>query len=107
MLDVDQAEAQNAIVLRTIESGSQRASVFKCPQNVEGKSRFSHAKQFVLFSHLYFFFGFLFAGAIYSRDALAKELYSRLFDFIVRTVNIAMQSSGTAAQTVGLLDIYG
>lgn len=36
LLDVDQADAQAALVLRTIESGSQRASVFKCPQNVDG-----------------------------------------------------------------------
>ena len=81
LLDVEQIEAQNAIVLRTIESGSQRASVFKCPQNVE--------------------------GAVYSRDALAKELYSRLFDFIVATVNTAMYKEMASAVTVGILDIYG
>ncbi len=37
LLQVDETECQNALVLRTIESGSQRASVFKCPQNVEGE----------------------------------------------------------------------
>lgn len=81
LMDVDQGEVQNAIVLRTIESGSQRASVFKCPQNVD--------------------------GAIYSRDALAKELYSRLFDFCVRTVNEAMYKDMRGSVSVGILDIYG
>jgi myosin I len=81
LLEVEEQEAQNSIVLRTIESGSQRASVFKCPQNVE--------------------------GALYSRDALAKELYSRLFDFIVHTVNAAMHKEMGTSVTVGILDIYG
>jgi myosin-1 len=81
LLEVEEQEAQNSIVLRTIESGSQRASVFKCPQNLE--------------------------GAVYSRDALAKELYSRLFDFIVHTVNAAMRKEMGTSVTVGILDIYG
>lgn len=81
LLDVEQAEAQAAICLRTIESGSQRASVFKCPQNLE--------------------------GALYSRDALAKEMYSRLFDFVVRTVNTAMYKDMNGSVSVGILDIYG
>jgi myosin-1 len=46
-------------------------------------------------------------GAIYSRDALAKELYSRLFDFVVKTVNRAMHKDLGTSVTVGILDIYG
>ena len=80
LMDVDQTELQNAIVLRTIESGSQRASVFKCPQNQ--------------------------ADAEYSRDALAKEMYSRLFDFAVATINRAMHKD-MAGVSVGILDIFG
>ncbi len=81
LLELGEHDVQNSIVLRTIESGSQRASVFKCPQNVE--------------------------GAIFSRDALAKELYSRLFDFVVLTVNKAMFKEMGTSVTVGILDIYG
>lgn len=46
--------------------------------------------------------------AIYSRDALAKALYSRLFDYIIHRVN---QSLGWVSQgeltILGILDIYG
>lgn len=46
--------------------------------------------------------------AIYSRDALAKALYSRLFDYIISRVN---QSLGWVTQgelsILGILDIYG
>ena len=47
-----------------------------------------------------------------TRDALAKFLYSRLFDFIVNAVNIAMEAlssqiKGTKNLSIGVLDIYG
>jgi hypothetical protein len=44
----------------------------------------------------------------YSRDALAKACYSRLFDFLVTRVNdgLAMQQSAIA-NFIGVLDIYG
>uniref|UniRef100_A0A1I8JRZ3 Myosin motor domain-containing protein n=1 Tax=Macrostomum lignano TaxID=282301 RepID=A0A1I8JRZ3_9PLAT len=44
--------------------------------------------------------------ACYTRDALAKGLYSRLFDFIVESVNKAMVTQGSEVN-VGILDIYG
>lgn len=44
--------------------------------------------------------------ASYSRDALAKAVYARLFDFLVNKVNEAMQTSVTG-QSIGILDIYG
>ncbi|XP_014677764.1 PREDICTED: LOW QUALITY PROTEIN: unconventional myosin-Ie-like [Priapulus caudatus] len=44
--------------------------------------------------------------AAYTRDALAKALYSRLFDYLVGTVNKALQEKGTDL-AIGILDIYG
>jgi Myosin head (motor domain) len=47
-------------------------------------------------------------GAEYSRDALAKALYSRLFDWIVEKVNLALGfSQNSDALMIGVLDIYG
>ena len=53
--------------------------------------------------------------AQYTRDALAKAIYFRLFQYVVFRINeaIAMQGKGPAitkakaARTVGILDIYG
>lgn len=44
--------------------------------------------------------------AEFTRDALAKALYTRLFDFLVQSVNSAMQRQGLEIN-VGILDIYG
>ncbi|KAL9988183.1 hypothetical protein ACROYT_G002593 [Oculina patagonica] len=44
--------------------------------------------------------------ACYTRDALAKALYTRLFDFLVQSVNKAMQKN-VEELTIGVLDIYG
>ncbi|KAJ7385321.1 Unconventional myosin-Ie [Desmophyllum pertusum] len=44
--------------------------------------------------------------ACYTRDALAKALYTRLFDFLVQSVNKAMQKN-VVELTIGVLDIYG
>ncbi|ESN91739.1 hypothetical protein HELRODRAFT_165806 [Helobdella robusta] len=44
--------------------------------------------------------------ASHTRDALAKALYYRLFDYLVETVNQAMVSS-QEIMNVGILDIYG
>jgi myosin-1 len=43
-----------------------------------------------------------------ARDALAKSLYDRLFDYLVGIVNIALEKMGmTHAAVIGVLDIYG
>eukprot|EP00455_Lapot_gusevi_P019547 TRINITY_DN2088_c0_g1_i4.p3 TRINITY_DN2088_c0_g1~~TRINITY_DN2088_c0_g1_i4.p3 ORF type:complete len:109 (+),score=38.16 TRINITY_DN2088_c0_g1_i4:495-821(+) len=49
------------------------------------------------------------AQAEFSRDTLAKELYSRLFDRVVSQVNRSIQLKNVEANTVqiGVLDIYG
>ncbi|XP_064620363.1 unconventional myosin-Ie-like isoform X2 [Lineus longissimus] len=44
--------------------------------------------------------------AAYTRDALAKALYSRVFDYLVVAVNKAM-SKQAAGVNIGILDIYG
>jgi myosin-1 len=45
-------------------------------------------------------------GASYSRDALAKGIYSRLFDWLVFTINRNMEVN-QKGRTIGILDIYG
>ncbi|XP_047141172.1 unconventional myosin-Ie isoform X1 [Hydra vulgaris] len=44
--------------------------------------------------------------ASYTRDALAKALYARLFDYLVESVNKAMQKDRSDV-SCGILDIYG
>ncbi|KAJ1521026.1 hypothetical protein ONE63_002738 [Megalurothrips usitatus] len=44
--------------------------------------------------------------AIYTRDALAKGIYSKLFDFLVQKVNTAMFTDSRGS-SIGILDIYG
>ena len=44
--------------------------------------------------------------AAFTRDALSKALYSRLFDYLVTSVNKAMATK-TEQINIGILDIYG
>ncbi|XP_029167448.1 unconventional myosin-Ie-like isoform X2 [Nylanderia fulva] len=44
--------------------------------------------------------------ALYTRDALAKDVYARLFDYLVQKVNSAMETN-TDGYEIGILDIYG
>lgn len=46
------------------------------------------------------------AQALYTRDALAKDIYARLFDYLVKRVNSAMMTTGDAFE-IAILDIYG
>ena len=41
------------------------------------------------------------------RDALAKAIYTNLFDWIVERVNISMKARAATAHIIGVLDIYG
>ncbi|KAJ1447952.1 P-loop containing nucleoside triphosphate hydrolase protein, partial [Pelagophyceae sp. CCMP2097] len=47
------------------------------------------------------------AQASDGRDALAKELYVRAFDWIVARINLSTASVGVDTRVVGLLDIFG
>ncbi|KAK9301994.1 hypothetical protein QLX08_005842 [Tetragonisca angustula] len=44
--------------------------------------------------------------ALYTRDALAKDIYTRLFDYLVKKINAAMETN-TECLEIGILDIYG
>ncbi|KAF7824450.1 myosin-12 isoform X1 [Senna tora] len=46
-------------------------------------------------------------SAALSRDALAKTVYSRLFDWIVDKINCSIGQDPNAASLIGVLDIYG
>ncbi|XP_048469871.1 unconventional myosin-Vb-like, partial [Rhincodon typus] len=45
--------------------------------------------------------------AVHSRDALAKHIYGKLFDWMVNQVNKALRSSSKQHAFIGVLDIYG
>lgn len=45
--------------------------------------------------------------AVYTRDALAKGLYSRVFDFLVSFINAAMEIKNDKLLNTSILDIYG
>ncbi|KAF7547444.1 hypothetical protein G7Z17_g7717 [Cylindrodendrum hubeiense] len=45
--------------------------------------------------------------AVSTRDALAKAIYSNLFDWIVERINKSLKSRQSSINTIGILDIYG
>ncbi|XP_042027430.1 myosin-12-like [Salvia splendens] len=47
------------------------------------------------------------AAAVTSRDAFAKTIYSRLFDWIVDKINNSIGQDPNAKSIIGVLDIYG
>ncbi|MBA0686302.1 hypothetical protein Goari_013911, partial [Gossypium aridum] len=46
-------------------------------------------------------------SAVLSRDALAKIVYSRLFDWIVDKINSSIGQDPDSKYLIGVLDIYG
>ncbi|KAL6061526.1 Unconventional myosin-Ie [Balamuthia mandrillaris] len=84
-LGVEPFALQNALLFRVLNTGgggAKKMSTYNVPQSAE--------------------------QAASARDALAKTIYSRMFDFIVEQVNRALQSQGSQASTIiGVLDIYG
>lgn len=45
--------------------------------------------------------------AMFARDALAKHIYSQLFEWIVRQINKSLASNKKIHKFIGVLDIYG
>lgn len=84
MLGVEKFALQSAILFRVVNTGQAggRQSTYNVPQNGE--------------------------QAAYARDATAKAVYDRVFDYIVRCVNTALQKHKITPKTViGVLDIFG
>eukprot|EP01111_Echinosteliopsis_oligospora_P014908 TRINITY_DN5735_c0_g1_i1.p1 TRINITY_DN5735_c0_g1~~TRINITY_DN5735_c0_g1_i1.p1 ORF type:complete len:806 (-),score=234.13 TRINITY_DN5735_c0_g1_i1:55-2472(-) len=84
LLGVEERTLENALLSRQLSSGGgARASTYAIPQNVEQAS--------------------------YARDALAKGIYTKLFDFLVTAINHSMKPAGSHGKTttIGILDIYG
>ncbi|XP_062206682.1 myosin-17-like isoform X7 [Phragmites australis] len=46
-------------------------------------------------------------SATISRDGLAKQIYSRLFDWLVNRINASIGQDPNSNQLIGVLDIYG
>ncbi|XP_052887732.1 myosin-16 isoform X1 [Gossypium arboreum] len=46
-------------------------------------------------------------GAAISRDGLAKTIYSRLFDWLVKKINVSIGQDPDSKCLIGVLDIYG
>ena len=55
------------------------------------------------FGHSYI----VFFQAYFARDALAKHIYSCVFDWIVAELNKALYSTEKTKKFIGVLDIYG
>lgn len=82
LFGVDANSLMNSITHKTVAMGGRRGSVVRIPQNADQATQI--------------------------RDALAKEMYSRLFDFVIGKVNSAMAIQGSnPVSTLGILDIYG
>ncbi|ODV98605.1 hypothetical protein PACTADRAFT_48326 [Pachysolen tannophilus NRRL Y-2460] len=86
LLQVDAEQLAKSLTERIMETshGMKRGSIYHVPLNL--------------------------TQAYAVRDALAKGLYNNLFDWIVKRVNISLNtsgSSGSAAKSIGILDIYG
>jgi len=79
LFDIDPSILKNAISFRTVQT---RGSTYSVPNNA--------------------------MNARDSRDAMCKEIYSRIFDYLIDKTNIALNKYGAAyAVVIGVLDIYG
>ncbi|KAI9269056.1 P-loop containing nucleoside triphosphate hydrolase protein [Phascolomyces articulosus] len=83
LMEVDGESLSKALTSRVMETqrGGRRGSVYEVPLNV--------------------------TQATAVRDALAKAVYERLFEWIVQRVNLSLQTRGGDQYVIGVLDIYG
>ena len=82
LMRIDAQMVEQCLCNRTISTGvGNRGSTYLVPNNVD--------------------------SAYYARDALAKAVYSKLFDWIVFKVNQKLQIDDPDAYLIGILDIYG
>ena len=83
LLGIESGELRKALVQRTMAAGTgvRRQSVYKIPLDASA------------------------AGD--TRDALAKELYASLFDWLVERINSAIDNVKKMRKSIGVLDIFG
>nr|AAC47535.1 unconventional myosin IB [Entamoeba histolytica] len=83
LLEVDPGQLEHVMLVRKLTTGvGARAEVFDSPLTVE--------------------------QAEATKNAIAKEIYDRIFTMLVQKVNIALQKHGIEHQCViGILDIFG
>ncbi|KAK4705616.1 myosin I, partial [Phenoliferia sp. Uapishka_3] len=83
LMEVEASLVTKVLTSRVVETqrGGKRGSVYEVPLNP--------------------------AQASSVRDALAKAIYSNLFDWIVARVNVSMKARAETAHIIGVLDIYG
>ncbi|CAO3623672.1 unnamed protein product [Cunninghamella echinulata] len=83
LLEVDGESLSKALTSRIMETqrGGRRGSIYDVPLNV--------------------------TQATAVRDALAKSIYERLFEWIVTRVNVSLEARGVPEYVIGVLDIYG
>ncbi|KAK5213185.1 class II myosin [Exophiala xenobiotica] len=84
LLEVESAHVHKALTVRIVETargGGRRGSIYESPLNP--------------------------VQAMAVRDALAKAVYFRLFDWIVARTNVSLKAQGAVKNTIGILDIYG
>lgn len=87
LMEIDVAQVSKALTSRVMETqrgfggAGRRGSVYEVPLNP--------------------------AQAVAARDALAKAIYSNLFDWIVARVNKSLQAKSAGQLVIGVLDIYG
>ncbi|KAK4136603.1 myosin-1 [Trichocladium antarcticum] len=79
LLEVDPAALVDAITIRILTP--RNGEVIQSPANV--------------------------SQATATRDALAKAIYNNLFDWIVERINQSLRARQAAANSIGILDIYG
>ncbi|KDQ12226.1 hypothetical protein BOTBODRAFT_56806 [Botryobasidium botryosum FD-172 SS1] len=83
LMEADGDQVMKVLTSKVVETqrGGRRGSVYDVPLNV--------------------------AQAAAGRDALAKAIYSNLFDWIVSRVNVSMAPRSEHSRLIGVLDIYG
>jgi myosin I len=82
LLGVQAAILEKALTTRKIQTGSgAKAEVFTKPNTA--------------------------ADADYTRDTLAKAIYSKMFDFLVARINASIRKDNFKGIEIGVLDIYG
>ncbi|EGG18742.1 myosin IA heavy chain [Cavenderia fasciculata] len=81
LMSVDASLLEQSLISRMITTGQgARTSSYRVPQTVE--------------------------QALYTRDAFAKAVYSKIFDWLVRSINRSMEVK-VKGTVIGVLDIYG